>query len=57
VAISPLSDPDRELLKKHVGEFVNNFPELNLDPVEIMKKEFVRLSPRSKRPYEKLYTY
>jgi glutamate synthase domain-containing protein 3 len=57
VAISPLSDPDRELLKKHVGEFVNNFPELNLDLSEIMKKEFVRLSPRSKRPYEKLYTY
>jgi glutamate synthase domain-containing protein 3 len=57
VAISPLNDADREQLKKYLGEFMDNFPDLNLDEGEIMKTEFSRLSPRSKRPYEKLYTY
>jgi len=57
VAISSLSEADRETLKKYVGEFADHFPDLNLDKSEILKKEFTRLSPRSKRPYEKLYSY
>jgi len=55
VEISPLSDDDRELVDHYVSEFLERFPDLGLEKEEILGGEFVRLSPRSKRPYVKLY--
>jgi len=57
VAISPLDDADRQIVEKAVDEFVERFPELEISREKIMEKEFLRLSPRSKRPYGKLYAY
>ncbi len=57
VDISPLNDADREILEVHVSEFLERFPDLGLKKEQILKSEFIRLSARSKRPYEKLYAY
>ena len=46
---------DMAVLDKYVGEFVERFPELGLQKDEILKEEFVRLAPKSKRPYAKMY--
>jgi len=57
VEISPLDEVDREILERYIGEFIERFPNLGLNKDQILKDEFVRLSPRSKRPYGKLYAY
>jgi glutamate synthase domain-containing protein 3 len=57
VAISPLNGVDTVLVEKYVDEFIEKFPDLKLNKEEIMKEKFYRLSPKSKRPYGKLYTY
>ncbi len=57
VEISPLDGADREIVGHYVSEFIERFPELGLNKEEILKDEFMRLSPRSKRPYGKLYAY
>ncbi len=57
VEISPLDGADREIVDHYVSEFIERFPELGLNKEEILKDEFMRLSPRSKRPYGKLYAY
>jgi len=57
VAISPLDDVDREILDRYVSEFIERFPDLQLNKEQILTDEWTRLSPRSKRPYEKLYAY
>lgn len=57
VEISPPDEVDKEILDRYVSEFVERFPELGLDKEQILKGEFIRLSPRSKRPYGKLYAY
>ena len=38
-------------------EFIEKFPDLELIPKEVLKDGFVKLIPRSKRPYSDLYTY
>lgn len=57
VDISPLDDADREIVERYVAEFIERFPDLGLNKEQILKDEFIRLSPRSKRPYGKLYHY
>lgn len=57
VEISPPDEVDKEILDRYVSEFIERFPELGLDKEQILNAEFVRLSPRSKRPYGKLYAY
>ncbi|MDM7938987.1 MAG: hypothetical protein QUS07_01425 [Methanothrix sp.] len=57
VEISPLDGADREIVDHYVSEFIERFPELGLNKEEILRDEFLRLSPRSKRPYGKLYAY
>jgi glutamate synthase domain-containing protein 3 len=57
VAISPLDEAARQIVERGVTEFLERFPELDVTKEEIMDKEFIRLSPRSKRPYGKLYAY
>jgi glutamate synthase domain-containing protein 3 len=53
VEISEPGVEDRKV--QFVGEFVDRFPELGLREEEIMKGEFIRLAPKSKRPYAKMY--
>jgi glutamate synthase domain-containing protein 3 len=55
VEISEPGVEDRKVLDQFVGEFVDRFPELGLREEEIMKGEFIRLAPKSKRPYAKMY--
>ncbi len=57
VEISPLDDVDKEIVERYVSEFIERFPDLELDKEQILKDEFIRLSPKSKRPYGKLYHY
>jgi glutamate synthase domain-containing protein 3 len=57
VEISSLDDEDRRVVEHYVSEFLVRFPEIDLSLEEIMKDQFIRLSPRSKRPYSKLYAY
>jgi glutamate synthase domain-containing protein 3 len=57
VEISTPTKDDLEFLDKMVAEFLGRFPMLSLSKDDIMKDEFVKLSPISKRPYGKLYAY
>ncbi len=57
VEISPLDDADKEVVERYVSEFIERFPDLGLNKEQILKDEFIRLSPKSKRPYGKLYHY
>ncbi|VVB72648.1 GXGXG motif protein [uncultured archaeon] len=57
VEISPLDDEDRQIVEHYVSEFLLRFPEIDFSVEEIMKDNFIRLSPKSKRPYSKLYAY
>jgi glutamate synthase domain-containing protein 3 len=57
VQISKPDDADRELLDELIREFLGHFPGLEATKEEIMAKEFVKLSPVSKRPYMKMYAY
>jgi hypothetical protein len=55
VEISQPGVDDLKVLDQYVGEFVERFPEMGLSKEEILKEEFVRLAPKSKRPYAKMY--
>ena len=55
VDISEPKEEDIAVLDKNIGEFVDHFPELGLSKEEILKGEFIRLAPKSKRPYAKMY--
>ena len=57
VSISPIDDSDRQVLESYVSRFVERFPEIEKSREEIMSGGFVRLTPRSKRPYCGLYAY
>lgn len=57
VEISPIDQADREILHRHVSEFMEKFPELELNREKLLNDDFVKLTPRSKRPYSGLYTY
>jgi len=57
VEISPIDEADRAVLDQYVSRFVERFPEVGLDKEEITGSQFVKLTPRSKRPYSNLYAY
>ena len=53
-----LDDHDRAVLGKYVGEFVERFgAELCVNAEEILRSEFVKLAPMSKRPYGTVYAH
>ena len=54
VAIARLDEEDNNVVKDLVGQFATHF---GYDAGEIMKGEFIKLYPRNKRPYGRLYTY
>jgi glutamate synthase domain-containing protein 3 len=55
VEISVPNEEDRAVLDKLVGEFVEQFPDLGVSKEDLMKGEFTKLAPKSKRPYAKMY--
>ncbi len=57
VEISSLDEADMGIVEHYVSEFIERFPELSLDKEQILKDDWIRLSPKSKRPYGKLYAY
>jgi len=57
VDISPLDEADRKVLENYVNGFFERFPDTGKSREEILRSEFVRLTPRSKRPYSGLYAY
>ncbi|MDD4579529.1 MAG: hypothetical protein PHF80_02515 [Methanothrix sp.] len=57
VAVSPLDESDRAVLDHYVSRFLERFPEIGTKKDEILNHSFVKLTPKSKRPYNKLYTY
>lgn len=57
VDITTPGEEDMKILDRYVGEFVERFPELGADKEELLKGQFVKLMPVSKRPYGKLYAY
>jgi glutamate synthase domain-containing protein 3 len=57
VDISPIDESDRAVLDKFVSRFVERFPKVGKSKDEILNSQFVRLTPKSKRPYSNLYAY
>jgi glutamate synthase domain-containing protein 3 len=57
VDATALDETDMKILDRLVGEFMGHFPELGLKKEELLKSEFVKLTPRSKRPYGNMYAY
>jgi glutamate synthase domain-containing protein 3 len=57
VNISPIDESDRAVLDKFVSRFVQRFPKIGKSKNAILNSQFVRLTPKSKRPYSNLYAY
>jgi glutamate synthase domain-containing protein 3 len=57
VASSPVDQSDRKLLDHYISHFMERLPEMSLSREEIFNSPFVKLTPKSKRPYSTLYTY
>ncbi|MFZ2472001.1 MAG: hypothetical protein WAW52_08685 [Methanothrix sp.] len=56
VDISPIEDADRAVMDKYISRFVERFPEIG-NRQEVSNSQFVKLTPKSKRPYSNLYAY
>ena len=54
INIIELTKEDEGILKEHLSDYCMDF-KLNLN--KILKKEFVKLTPKSARPYKKLYCH
>ncbi|MEW6674455.1 MAG: hypothetical protein AB1348_00260, partial [Nitrospirota bacterium] len=54
VGITELDDNDKNILEGHLKEFCEDF---DLDFNEIIKERFIKLYPKSLRPYGKFYAY
>jgi glutamate synthase domain-containing protein 3 len=54
VGVAELDEADIQVLRKLVGEFAGHF---GYDAEEILQKTFIKLYPRSLRPYGRLYAY
>ncbi len=54
VGVAELDKADIKILHRLTGEFAENF---GYDAAEILKKDFIKLYPRSLRPYGRLYAY
>ena len=57
VEISPIDEADRKVLDDYVTRFLERFPDVDKRKDEILNSQFVKLAPRSKRPYSNLYAY
>jgi glutamate synthase domain-containing protein 3 len=57
VAISPIDESDHAVLDQYISRFVQRFPKIRKSKDEILNSQFVRLTPKSKRPYGNLYAY
>ena len=57
VASSPVDQSDRQLLDHYISRFLERLPDESLKKEEILNSPFLRLTPKSKRPYSTLYTY
>jgi glutamate synthase domain-containing protein 3 len=57
VEISPVDEADRKVLDDYVTRFLERFPDVEKRKDEILNSQFVKLAPRSKRPYSNLYAY
>ncbi|MFB3766413.1 MAG: hypothetical protein ACE14P_14360 [Methanotrichaceae archaeon] len=55
VEISQLNDDDIGIVETYVLEFIERFPGLHLSKDQIFSENFIRLTPKSRRPYGKLY--
>ena len=54
VGVAELDENDTRVLRKLTGEFAGHF---GYKTEEILKKDFIKLYPRSLRPYGRLYAY
>jgi glutamate synthase domain-containing protein 3 len=54
VGMLPLSDADRAVLQKHVGEYARAF---GLEAEPLLARPFAKLYPKTVRPYGRLYAY
>ena len=54
VGVAELDENDTRVLRKLTGEFAGHF---GYKAEEILKKDFIKLYPRSLRPYGRLYAY
>ena len=54
VGVRPLDDRDRAVVEKYAGEFCKHF---GFSAREILRGEFRKLVPVSRRPYGKIYAY
>jgi glutamate synthase domain-containing protein 3 len=54
VGVTELDKADIKVLRKLTGEFAGHF---GYDAEEILKEDFIKLYPRSLRPYGRLYAY
>jgi glutamate synthase domain-containing protein 3 len=54
VGVAELDEADAQVLRQLTGEFAGHF---GYDAEEILQKTFIKLYPRSLRPYGRLYTY
>jgi len=54
VGVAELDEADTQVLRKLVGEFAGHF---GYDAEEILANDFIKLYPRSLRPYGRLYAY
>ena len=57
VSVSPADEADIAILDRYISRFVEHFPEIEKSKEDILNSQFVRLSPKSKRPYCDLYAY
>jgi glutamate synthase domain-containing protein 3 len=57
VEISPIDEADRAVLDDYISRFLERFPDIDKKKDEILNSQFVKLAPRSKRPYSNLYAY
>ena len=52
IGVFELTKEDQEELKEYLKDYCRDF---KLDLTEIMKEKFVKILPKSKRPYENMY--
>ena len=54
VGVAELEEADRRVLQQLVGEFAGHF---DFDADELLNDDFIKLYPKSLRPYGRLYAY
>ena len=53
VTIETIENNDKKILEKYISEFCEDF---NIDINKVFSKEFIKVFPKSSRPYETLYS-